>query len=277
VTNIPEDAGANPMRQPRSWLFAPGHSEKLLRQVFEAGADVALLDLEDAVPPEIKGRAREMVASVAARSRCWVRVNRSGSEDCARDLAAVAGLVAGIRVPKVESAAEVAWVAERAPGVALDCTIESARGVVAAFAIASAPACTFISYGGLDLAADLGIPGGEQETLFARSYLVVAARAAGKPPPSDGVHPMLYDDDGLRKEAEAARRLGFFGKSAIHPRQIPIIHEVFAPTPEELGWAKRVLSAFEESGGAATRTADGEFVDLPVAERARRLLNPKPR
>lgn len=276
MTNIPEDAGANAMGQPRSWLFAPGHSEKLLRQVFDAGADVALLDLEDAVPPDIKDRAREMVASVAAERACWVRVNRSGSEDCARDLSAVAGLVAGIRVPKVESAADVAWVAERAPGVPLDCTVESARGVVAAFAIASAPACAFLSYGGLDLAADLGIPGGELETLFARSYLVVAARAAGKPPPSDGVHPMLYDDDGLRKEAEAARQLGFFGKSAIHPRQVPIIHEVFAPTPEELEWAKRVLSAFEASGGAATRTAEGEFVDLPVAERARRLLNPNP-
>lgn len=87
---------------------------------------------------------------------------------------------------------------------------------------------------------------------------------------------MLYDDDGLRKEAEAARQLGFFGKSAIHPRQVPIIHEVFAPTPQELEWAKRVLSAFDASGGAATRTAEGEFVDLPVAERARRLLNPNP-
>lgn len=270
--NIPEDAGRPTITPPRSWLFAPGHNEKLLRQVFEVGADIVLLDLEDAVPPNIKGRAREMVALVVAQRECWVRVNRAGSEVGALDLAAVAGRTAGIRVPKVESAADVAWVAERAPGVPLDCTIESARGVVAAFEIASAPACTFLSYGGLDLAADLGINDGDQETLFARSYLVVAARAANKPPPSDGVHTMLYDDDGLRREAEAARRLGFFGKSAIHPRQVPIIHEVFAPTPEELEWAKRVLAAFEASGGAATRTADGEFVDLPVAERARRLV-----
>jgi citrate lyase subunit beta/citryl-CoA lyase len=86
------------------------------------------------------------------------------------------------------------------------------------------------------------------------------------------VYPLLNDDDGLRKEAEAARRLGFFGKSAIHPRQVPIIHAAFAPTPEEVAWARRIMSAFEESGGAATRTAEGEFVDLPVAERARRLL-----
>ena len=82
----------------------------------------------------------------------------------------------------------------------------------------------------------------------------------------------LVFDAGLRNEAETAQRLGLFGKSAIHPRQLPIIHEAFAATLEELAWAKRVLAAFEQSGGAATRTADGEFVDLPVAERARRLM-----
>ncbi|MHB8492172.1 MAG: HpcH/HpaI aldolase/citrate lyase family protein, partial [Solirubrobacteraceae bacterium] len=100
----------------------------------------------------------------------------------------------------------------------------------------------------------------------------IAARSAGKPPPSDGVYPLLDDDDGLRKEAEAAKRIGFYGKSAIHPRQVPIIHEVFAPTPEELAWAQQVMSAFEQSGGAATKTESGEFVDKPIAERARQIL-----
>ncbi len=272
MKTFPNRAGGGVTRSPRSWLFAPGHNEKLLRLVFDAGADVVLLDLEDAVPPEMKDRARAMVAEAAASRRCWVRVNKAHSETCARDLDALAGTVLGLRIPKVESAGDVAWVAERAPDIPLDCTIESARGVIAAFDIASAPACALLSYGGLDLAVDLGISSGEQETLFARSYLVTAARAAGKPPPSDGVHPLLEDDNGLRREAEAARRLGFFGKSAVHPRQLPIIHEVFAATPEELAWATRVLAAFEKSGGAATRTEDGEFVDLPVAERARRVM-----
>ena len=257
----------------RSWLFAPGHDEKLLSKVFEVGADMVLLDLEDAVPPDIKDRAREMVASVAASKPCWVRVNRARSAECERDLAVLAGKVSGLRIPKVESAVEVAWVAERAPGIALDCTIESARGVLNAFEIASAPACSLLSYGGLDLAADLGSVPGEQETLYARSHLAIAARSAGKPRPSDGIHPQLEDDQGLRAEAEAAKRLGFFGKSAIHPRQVPIIHEVFSPTPEELAWAQQVLWAFEQSGGAATKTATGEFVDRPVAERAKQLLN----
>jgi citrate lyase subunit beta/citryl-CoA lyase len=273
VKTFPNRAGGGVTRSPRSWLFAPGHNERLLRLVFDAGADVVLLDLEDAVPPDLKDRARDMVGEVAAARPCWVRVNRARTEACERDLDRLAGSALGLRIPKVESAAEVAWVADRAPEVPLDCTIESARGVLAAFEIASAPACALLSYGGLDLAVDLGITGGEQETLFARSFLAIATRAAGKPPPSDGVHPLLEDDDGLRKEAESARRLGFFGKSAIHPRQVPIINAVFSPTPEELAWARKVLAAFEASGGAATKTADGEFVDKPVADRARQLLS----
>jgi citrate lyase subunit beta / citryl-CoA lyase len=269
VKTIPEGG----FRPPRSWLFAPGHDEKLLGKVFDVGADMVLLDLEDAVPPHIKDRAREMVASAAAARACWVRVNRARTAECERDLKALGGSVLGFRIPKVESADEVTWVAERAPGVLLDCTIESARGVLAAFDIASAPACTLLSYGGLDLSTDLGISEGEEQTLYARSHLVIAARSAGKPKPSDGVYPLLEDDDGLRKEVEAAKRLGFFGKSAIHPRQVPIIHEVFAPTLEELAWAKQVMWAFEQSGGAATKTATGEFVDRPVADRARQILD----
>ena len=260
------------LETPRSWLFAPGHNEKLLSKVFDAGADAVLLDLEDAVPLRLKDRARELVTEVAASRPCWVRVNRPLTEACQRDLDALAGVVTGFRLPKVESASEVAWVAERAPGVPLDCTIESAQGVVAAFEIASCPACTSLAYGSVDLALDLGIAGGELETLFARSAIVVAARAARKPPPSDGVHTLIDDEHGLRKEAEAARRFGFFGKSAIHPRQVPIINEVFKPTAEELAWADRVLAAFEASGGVATKLPDGEFIDLPVAERARQLV-----
>jgi citrate lyase subunit beta/citryl-CoA lyase len=260
-------------RPPRSWIFAPGHDEKLLGKVFDVGADVVLLDLEDAVPPHMKDRAREMVAAAAAGQPCWVRVNRARSDECEKDLAALAGKVLGLRVPKVESAAEVAWVAERAPGVPLDCTIESARGVLAALDIARSPACASLSYGSVDLALDLDIAGGEQELLFARSYLVLASRAAGKPPPSDGVHTLIDDDEGLRAEAGAARRLGFFGKSAIHPRQVPIINAVFTPTQEEVVWAESVLAAFENSSGAATKLPGGEFVDTAVAERARRLLD----
>ncbi len=256
----------------RSWLFAPGHDEKLLGKVFDAGADEVLLDLEDGVPYRLKGRARGLVGEVLADKPCWVRVNRARTAECEDDLAAVAGRAVGLRVPKVESAADVAWVEERAAGLPLDCTVETALGVLNAFEIASAPACRLLSFGGLDLAADVGSGTGDLEMLYARSALVIAARSAGKPQPSDGVHVLLNDDAGLRRETEAAKSLGFFGKSAIHPRQLPIIHDVFTPSARELEWARGVLEAFEVSGEAATRTKDGEFVDLPVAQRARRIL-----
>src|ERR1700687_5210951 len=242
---------------PRSWLFAPGHDEKLLAKVFDAGADAVVLDLEDAVPPQLKDRARDLVARAASEKSCWVRVSRPLSDECRRDIAALAGVAKGLRLPKVEAASDVEWVAHLAPGVALDCTIESARGLLAAVAIASHPACTSLADGGRDFVADLGIAGGEQETLFARSFLVVACRAAEKPPPSDGVHVLIDDDDGLRREAAAARRLGFFGKSAIHPRQVPIINEVFATTVAEVAWAERVTAAFGAGGRAATEPGGG--------------------
>ena len=184
----------------RSWLFAPGHSERILARVFDAGADEALIDLEDAVPPDQKARAR-------------------------------------------------------------------------ALEIASAPGVVNLAFGNVDFGLELNVdPSDDQATLYARSHLVVASRAAGIEPPSDGVWVRYRDLDGLRGAALRARRLGFFGKSAIHPSQVAIINEVFAPTPEELDWARRVVAAFEASGGAATRLDGGEMIDVPVAERARRLL-----
>ena len=261
----------------RSWLYAPGHSERILGKVFEAGADAVLLDLEDAVPPDLKELARDQVLEVLeSHPEAWVRVNAARTDQAAADLETVAGRCAGLRVPKVESAADVEWVAVRAPGVPLTCAVESALGVVRAFEIASCEPVRGLAFGGADLALDLGLDrgagGGWEETLYARSALVVASHAARKAAPIDGVFTDLDDLDGLRAAAERARRLGYFGKSALHPRQVPVINEVFQPRSEELGWARRVLEAFERSGGAATRLDDGEFVDAPIAERARRLL-----
>jgi len=257
----------------RSWLFGPGHSERILARIFDAGADAVLLDLEDAVPPDQTSRARDQVLEALADHRdAWVRINKPGGDLAAADLAAVAGRCAGIRIPKVESAADVEWVAERAGTLPLTCTVESALGVVRAIEIASCPRTRDLTYGGADLSLDLGIEGGWEETLYVRSALVVASRAAGKPAPIDGVYTRLHDLGGLRREAEAARRLGYFGKSAIYPSQVPIINEVFQPSASEVSWARRVVEAFERAGGAATRLDDGEFVDVPVAERARRIL-----
>jgi len=103
-------------------------------------------------------------------------------------------------------------------------------------------------------------------------WLLLASRAAGLAPPIDSVYPRLDDDRGLRQQADFARSLGFFGKSAIHPRQLEVIHDVFTPSAEQLAWAQAVLDAFAAAGGNAVKLPDGEFVDLPVADRARHLL-----
>jgi citrate lyase subunit beta/citryl-CoA lyase len=257
----------------RSYLFAPGHNEKLLGRVSEAGADAVMLDLEDAVPPHAKAQARAMVADILADHRAWVRINAVGTALAAADLDAVAGLAAGIRIPKVESAGDVRWVRDRAPDTPLICAIESARGILAAQEIASAHGVRHLSLGGIDLRRDLGATDGNLQTLYARSHLVVASRAAGVDPPIDSVYARLDDEAGLRDQAEFARSLGFFGKSAIHPRQLPILHEVFTPSAQELEWAQTVLDAFEGAGCEAVKLPDGEFIDLPVANRARRLLD----
>lgn len=257
----------------RSWLFAPGHNDRILGRAFGVDADAVLLDLEDSVPVEQKLKARDRVREVlASHPEAWVRINRPGGPLAEADLAVVGGRCAGVRIPKVASAADIEWVAERLAGVPFTATVENALGVTNAFEIATHPRTRDLVFGAADLALDLGIEAGWEQTLFARSTLVIASRAAGKGPPIDGAHGQVDDLDGLRHAAEAARRLGYFGKSALHPRQVAVINEVFKPTAAELEWAHRVVDAFERAGGAATRLEDGEFVDVPIAERARLIL-----
>jgi citrate lyase subunit beta / citryl-CoA lyase len=255
----------------RSWLFAPGHSEKLLGKVFEVGADAVVLDLEDAVPHDLKQTAREVVAAVLGRNPAWVRINPPRTPEAEADLAAIGRLALGLRLPKVESAADVAWVAERAPEKPLACTIETAVGLVRVFEIAAAPATDMLVLGAADLAAELRLGDGVEPLLFASSQIVGAARAAGLAPPVDGAYTGA-DGDGVRQAAQLARRLGFGSKSAVRPHQVPIINEVFSPTEDELRWARNVIDAFEASGGAASRLEGGELVDLPIAKRARQIL-----
>jgi len=163
----------------RSYLFAPGHHAKLLRRVFEAGADAVILDLEDAVPPDAKQRARAMVADVLADQPAWVRINTVRTDLAAADLDAVAGLAAGIRIPKAESADDVQWVADRAPGVPVICAVENARGLLAAPEIATVPGVRHLSMGGVDLRRDLSAGDGNLQTLYARSH-IVARPASGR-------------------------------------------------------------------------------------------------
>ena len=258
----------------RSWLFAPGHNQRILAKAFEVGADEVLLDLEDGVGPEFKEQARRQVVDVLSDRPAWVRINPAGSPAAELDLEAVGGLAEGIRVPKVESPAEVSWVRERLAGrdIGITASVESAVGVLSASAIASTAGVTSLTFGNVDFAADIGVdPHDLDATAHARSVIVLASRAAGIQPPSDGVFTNFKDGKGLRAACAAARRLGFMGKSAIHPDQVPLINEAFSPTPAELEWARRVVTAYRASRGAVTRVGE-EMVDVPVYERAMRLL-----
>ncbi|MGV9796540.1 HpcH/HpaI aldolase/citrate lyase family protein [Mycobacterium sp. NPDC003449] len=256
----------------RSYLFVPGHRKTLMEKALRAGADAVIVDLEDAVPGPQKPVARALAAQMCAGAPLWVRINAVGTEDWVADLDAVAGLAVGIRIPKVETPEQVEAVAQRCPDTPLICAIETARGLLAAVEIAAVPQCGHLAMGGLDLRHDLGTGPGAEPMLYARSHLVAAARAAGIGAPIDSVFADLDDAEGLRNAALHAKSLGFSGKSAISPRQLDIIHEVFSPSPGEVEWARRVMDAFTDRGGEASRLETGEFIDVPVAKRAAGIL-----
>lgn len=143
---------------------------------------------------------------------------------------------------------------------------------MAAAEIAAVPQCRYLILGTADLSHDLSLDGGFNSLLYARSHLVVISRAADIEQPVDGAY-LGSDGEGVREAAEHARHLGFGSKSAVRPHQVPIINSVFQPSEAELARARRIIEAFEASGGAATRLPEGDIVDLPVANRARRMLS----
>ena len=286
--------GASSLRPLRSWLYAPGNNPKLLRRVFEAGADAVILDLEDAVPPAEKARAREMVAETV-RSRhgqvgpaLFVRINHPSTGLAEEDVAAVVGLgLDGVRIPKVESPETVeqvaGWVRQAEAGaglpagaVALVCNVESAVGVWHALEIAERRPLA-LAFGAVDFIRDInGEPGMKGlETLYARSRLVLASRVARIRAPVESVYPRIQDDEGLERSTRLSRGLGFFGRSAIHPRQVPIINHLFTPTAEQIARAREIVDGAakaEATGSGALQLAGGEFVDRPVVDRSEALL-----
>jgi citrate lyase beta subunit len=203
-----------------------------------------------------------------------VRVNGADTEWFADDLALVAELRPdAIVLPKATPDAVDALGAEGPPVVAI---VETAAGVRAAYETAVAARVVALLLGAVDLGAELGLeprPDGF-EILYARSKVVVDSTAAGIRPPFDIVHLDVKDDAGLEEECRLARSLGFRGKACIHPAQLEIVQRVFAPTGAEIEWAQRVVEAYErEAGeGRGVFALNGSMVDLPVVERARRIL-----
>ncbi|WP_327298189.1 MULTISPECIES: CoA ester lyase [unclassified Streptomyces] len=277
-----------PARRPAqtvlTWLYVPGDRPAVVARALAAGADVVLVDLEDAVAPDRKAYAREATAELLADlvpgpSPVHVRINALDGPLAEADVQAVAGLpgLAGLRLPKANGPAEVRRVADWAAaagreGVPLYPILESALGVERAYEIATAsPAVCGLALGEADLRADLGVYD-EAGLAWPRSRAVVAARAAGLAPPAQSVYADVRDLDGLAASCARGRALGFLGRAAIHPRQLPVIEQAYLPTAAEVRAARDIVLAASTDEGALA-LPDGRFVDAAVVAGARRTLD----
>lgn len=259
----------------RTLLFVPGSRPDRFDKAVAAGADLVVIDLEDAVPEESKESAREAVAGWLAQAEhgAAVRVNGTATEHFGADLTALAGApgLAAVVVPMADDPAALTRAHEET-GVPVVALIETATGIVRAAELAAVPGVVRLAFGHLDFAADIGSDTGHDAMLMARSTLVVASRAAGLAGPVDGVTTDLDDPAVATADASRAAGLGFAGKLCIHPRQVETVNAAFAPSAEELSWARRVLAVAAEAGSGAVRV-DGQMVDAPVLIRARQLLS----
>lgn len=282
---------------PRTLLFVPADRPDRIAKAVASGADAVAVDLEDALSEARKQVGRSLAAAALgdvtdAAVSLVVRVNAIGTPHVAADIAGLTPVLdrlTAVLLPKAESRDDVQELsallerAETASGVAVGrtrilATTETAAGVLAAREIASASERVLtLLFGPADLSSELGLEptAAGAELATARSTVVLAAAAARVAQPIDGPHLVLHDDDGLETSALTARRLGFGGKACLHPAQLPIVARVFAPSDEEIAWARQVDQVFSEAerqGHAAVRLPDGTFVDPPVAQRARSLL-----
>ncbi|HXY42336.1 MAG TPA: CoA ester lyase [Vicinamibacteria bacterium] len=265
----------------RSLLYVPASSEPMLRKAQGRGADVLIVDLEDGVLPEAKPTARSRAQDLwpelaAGRSEVLLRINAAGTPWHGEDLETAARIhPAAVVVPKCEELRVIDAIGRRLMGLPLFLMVETARGVLACAELARAPLVAGLVFGAADFRASTRAVADpeESELLLARSSLVLAARAAGV----EAIDTPCFDyrdEAGLERSARRARALGFDGKTAIHPGQLPAIHSVFSPTAAEVARAQRVIAALDEAAAAGRGVAglDGEMLEALHGEEARRTL-----
>ncbi|AFC53169.1 HpcH/HpaI aldolase/citrate lyase family protein [Mycobacterium paraintracellulare] len=255
----------------RSMLFVPGDRPDRFPKAASSGADLIVLDLEDAVAPAQKASARaEIDAWLASGRSAVVRINGFETSWYDEDVALVAPHGCPVMLPKAHDRDQISQLAGQLPaGSGVIALVETAAGVLAAGAISTHPAVARVAFGSVDLAAELDVdPEDWKPMLFARSALVMALASAGAPAPIDGVTTVL-DVAALRRATAAAARLGFAGKLCIHPDQVSTVNRAFAPSAADVARARRIVGAAE---GTGVTMLDGQMVDKPVVQRARRLL-----
>ncbi len=283
------------MRLYRSFLFVPGNRERMLAKALTTREDALLLDLEDAVPVSEKGAALDMVAAFipSARPRAvFVRINHPSEPSNATELRRLVPLApTGFFIPKIESAEEVRLVDAAMTTLELDNElplgeiavvpmVESALGLLRAYEIASAAprvgSIGLASGENGDFQTDVGYDWSPEgtELAYARSKLVVDARAAGLAYPIDGVFANLDSEADLITETTASKRLGFKGRMVIHPKHIDAVNRVYTPTDEEIAYYERLMVTFDEAiaAGRGTANFEGRMIDYAMAERARSVL-----
>ncbi len=264
-------AQPNPAVAARSFLFVPAIRVDWLDVALASETQAVVADLEDGVAESDKDEARDLLVDWMSRRRAeqvFVRVNNT-PDRLDSDLEAISGRAAGVVFPKAVSPDALDEIA--APVIAM---IESGAGWINAAMLAAHPRVVRLAAGEQDLLADLGMQPSEdeRELLPFRMHLVAASAAAGLAPPIGPVHMQVRDLDGVRQSSGALRRMGFGGRSAIHPDQVATINEMFAPRPEELIWAKQIVALNEASDVGSFTDAHGNLVDEAVVARARRLL-----
>jgi len=272
------------MSAPRSWLFVPADSEKKVAKAIASEADAIIFDLEDSVAPAKKAAARDILKGLASRSggpAWWVRINPLRTEHHKKDLSVFASAdFEGVVLPKAESGADVVELAHTTGNLPIHAIVtETAASLFGLLSYRDAPApLAAMSWGAEDLSAALGAaskydPDGSLAFTYrlARSLCLAGAVAAGVQP-VDGVFADFRDEDGLRAEAEAARREGFTGKLAIHPSQVAVINAAFTPSDDEIAQAEAVVAAFEAHPDAGVLSVDGKMVDRPHLSQAVAVL-----
>lgn len=259
----------------RSYLFVPGDKPDRFDKAVKTGAHAVIIDLEDAVSPGRKVLARQAVGEWLRGTSVGVlvRINPLGTEWHQDDLEVLRAPGArGVVVPKAEDVGALSVLAASLrAGQELIPLVESVRGYFEAAALAKVPGVTRLAFGTFDFMGDAGIGADAEELDAVRTHLVLVSRMANLPAPVDGVSLAIDDAPQLEHDVRRSRRFGMGAKLCIHPKQVDTVHAGYAPTVEEIGWARRVMAALA-NGPLGAVAVDGKLVDKPIARRAEALL-----
>ena len=261
-------------RIPRSFLFVPANRVERFDKALSAGSDAVIIDLEDAVPVDLKIEARQLLINwleAHPEHNIMVRVNSRQTPWFADDMTlSKYPNVSAIVLPKTESSTDIEAITQL-KAIHVYPLIETPQGFAQVRAIAATAHVKALMFGSIDFQLEMDMNGGYQELLFFRNEIVLASKLAHIEAPIDGVTVDIKNDELLTLETTQAKNLGFAGKLCIHPLQVNVVNQVFKPSEAEITWAQRVLDAVNEAKGQAT-SLDGKMIDLPVIRRAEKIL-----